>query len=742
MAKGVLVRLGQGLGQRPGAGEETEQDSGRAGLAVAGVAFAAAALVCLGLRLWEVPEWSAAKYFAGGERLMATHDAYAWLAGAQETSRYVLGPLARLLAFLHGVTGLSLPTLGFWLPVAFSPLAALPVVLLAWRMGRPEAGAVAGALAGGSFGFLVRTRVGYLDTDVLTLFFAAAAATLLCLWLTPLCRPGWLPRTDRAERADQPAWLVLGLAGLLGLFLRLYTVSYYSSGRPIVWAFLATALALGLLLARPGKHGQVLLGLTLAVGVWFFGLPCLALAAAVAALARVRPGLLTPGRTLAAGAAALLAIVFIQGGRDTLAYLALIKAYLRSSAVEQAGGSVGGTLDLPSVLASVREATTYEFHQVVAMVAVHWALFYAALAGLALALVRRPLLGVWLPLLGLGLASVKFGVRFTMYAGPAMGLGLGLGLAEILDLAGVGRRLRWAAQAALLVVAGAVLCIPLSDLHPFPVLSQPYAETLVGLRGKLPPGAMLWQWWDWGYAGQFYTERDTFGDGGRHDGQFLYPLGLVHATTSPLQAQQMMKFTAATLAEQRQEARDRGVEPYPPAKVEYFAESPMAKLEAMGKEEAERFVRSLGVEARTWPANLPEQYLVVAWDNFMVGGWINRYGTWNLAQGAGAAGKLSPLRGNISVDPQQGILKTPQGQAPLTEMTVVDATGKSHTMFWARLGGVYVVMNRMTNEVFVMDRSVYESMMVQMLLGDPKEFDPYFELVVDNTPWCRVYRAR
>jgi dolichyl-diphosphooligosaccharide--protein glycosyltransferase len=282
----------------------------------------------------------------------------------------------------------------------------------------------------------------------------------------------------------------------------------------------------------------------------------------------------------------------------------------------------------------------------------------------------------------------------------------------------------------------------LSDLTAFPVLSKPYAETLAGLRGRLPQGAMLWPWWDFGYAVQYYTGRDTFGDGGRHDGQFLYPLALVHATSSPLQAAQMMKYMAATLSEQRQEARDRGQAPYPPARLEFFPELPMAGLEAMGRDNAAQFVRDLGTEVRQWPAHLPEQYLVLAWDNFMLGGWISRYGNWNLAQGAGAPGKISPLRGNITVDPQQGVLKTPQGQAQLTEMVVVDEQGKAHTMFWARLGGVYAVMNRMTNEVFVMDRSVYESMMVRMLLGDPKDYDPYFELVADNAPWCRVYRVR
>jgi dolichyl-diphosphooligosaccharide--protein glycosyltransferase len=738
MVKGVLVRLGAGL--------EAEEESGRKGLAVAVLACLAAILVSLGLRFLEVPEWSADKYFAAGERLLATHDAYAWLAGAKGTSRYVLGPLSQLLAFLHTVTGISLGSLGFWLPVVFGPLVVLPVAVLAWRMNRPEAGAVAGVMAAGSFGFLLRTRVGYLDTDVLTLFFAAATTAALSLWLAPLCRPGWLPdpesKSDGAKRLEQPLWITLGLAGLLGLFLRLYTVHFYSSGRPIVWALLLTALGLGIILGRPGLRGRVLLGLALVLAVWLLGLPGLALGLAAVALAWARPSLVTPGRTLAAGAAVLGVILVVHGTSDMAAYWALVKAYLRPSSAEQAGAAVGGTLDLPSVIASVREATTAKFSDVVNLTSVHWSLFAAALAGLALALARRPLLGVWLPLLGLGLAGFKLGVRFTMYAGPALGLGLGLGLAELLALFGVGRRVRWSAQVVLLAVVGWTLTVPLRELYPFPVLSKPFAETLAGLRGKLPKDAMLWQWWDFGYAAQYYAERDTFGDGGRHDGQFLYPLALVHATSSPMQAAQMMKFVAATLAEQRQEEKDRGVAPYPPAQIEYYPEHPMARLEAMGREKASQFVQSLASEPQQWPAHLPEQYLVLAWDDFILGGWISRYGSWSLAQGAGAPGRISPLRGQVNIDPQKGSLRTPQGQAALSEMTVIDEQGRIGAMLWARTGGVYVVMNRITNEVFVMERSIYESMMVRMLLGDPKDFEPYFELVAENAPWCRVYRVR
>jgi len=45
---------------------------------------ALAYVVALGLRLIELPEWSDPAFRHAGERLMATHDAYAFLAGAKE----------------------------------------------------------------------------------------------------------------------------------------------------------------------------------------------------------------------------------------------------------------------------------------------------------------------------------------------------------------------------------------------------------------------------------------------------------------------------------------------------------------------------------------------------------------------------------------------------------------------------------------------------------------------------------
>jgi dolichyl-diphosphooligosaccharide--protein glycosyltransferase len=41
-----------------------------------------------------------------------------------------------------------------------------------------------------------------------------------------------------------------------------------------------------------------------------------------------------------------------------------------------------------------------------------------------------------------------------------------------------------------------------------------------------------------------------------------------------------------------------------------------------------------------------------------------------------------------------------------------------------------------------MDDTVYDSMMVRMLLGDPGAFGEWFELVEDRFPWNRVYRVK
>ena len=78
------------------------------------LSFALVIFTTISIRLTELPLWNDAAFFVNGERLMATHDAYAWLAGAKGIGNYVIDPFTRFLALVHNVTGLPLSDVGFW----------------------------------------------------------------------------------------------------------------------------------------------------------------------------------------------------------------------------------------------------------------------------------------------------------------------------------------------------------------------------------------------------------------------------------------------------------------------------------------------------------------------------------------------------------------------------------------------------------------------------------------------------
>jgi len=134
---------------------------------------------------------------------------------------------------------------------------------------------------------------------------------------------------------------------------------------------------------------------------------------------------------------------------------------------------------------------------------------------------------------------------------------------------------------------------------------------------------------------------------------------------------------------------------------------------------------------------------VVAWENLPIAAWIVKYGTWDLASGTAPGGRITPLRGEVTFDFNQGVIQTREGKAGLVEMDIVRRSGRVEHLFWPRLGSdVRCVANELTGEVYLLDGTVYDSMMVRLLLGNPADYAEHFELVIDNGPWCRAYRLR
>lgn len=702
------------------------------------VVFLIAYTACVGLRLLEFPYWQADHLKIQGEHLMATHDAYVWLAGAEEINRKTGTALSQLLGFFQSLTNFKMGSIGFWLPVIMGPLVVLPIVLLGWREKQIEAGIAAGIMAGGCLGFLLRTRFGFLDTDVLALFFPVAIACGLILWLGSVCRKTWRPIPSYNPLTDESPKLISFLVGAMAIGLLVQGYDWFYGKIHIAFGLIGLAIVIGLLLSPKLKLPQVILGFSVLIATGFGGWPGLVLGLVVLGLT-----LLQPTRSvqwLIVGLIAGLAVL-LSGGELYNLFSGTLSKLFTYAKISTSEITENATLKLPSIAQSVREAQNVNWETMATRTAGSWWLFWPGLAGFAYLVYRRPAYLVWLPLLILGIGSVKLGNRFSMFGGAVIGVGLAFGLNRLLLDLNQPRLRRWLLQIVLCLLVIWPLWNVAKNLRPAPILPRVYAKTLSDLKTKTPENAQLWQWWDYGYAGQYYAHRRTFGDGGDHAGEVLYPLARVHSSHSPLQAHQLIKLVASTQQEALEELQANSTRSNSKAKALRYPGDPVQKLREMGPEKAQAFVQSLAVEQKDWTNDLPPQYLTFSWENLRLAYWISYYGNWNLVTGTASPGNIQRIKGEISFKLEEGKLVTANREIPLKEMDIVTKKGTGHYGFQNK-NGFYAVLNKLSKELYLMDATIYKSLMVQMLLKSPQNFEEHFELVVNRFPWNRVYRIR
>ncbi|NCC23931.1 MAG: hypothetical protein EOM25_01835 [Deltaproteobacteria bacterium] len=692
------------------------------------------------LRLFEAPHWDNPSLWVDGEPLMATHDAYAWLAGAEGAGRLTGQPLSLLLKYLAMFTGIDTGVLFFWLPALVAPLVAVPVVLICRFFGAVEAGIPAGVLAASGFGFLARTRIGYGDTDILTLFLPFMLVAALIWWLESGIDDRWRIRfapLSHDALASRSTGVFRALSA--GLVWNFY-LWFYPSAYPITVTVFAIAVAVALWQwqASPRTTLAFQAGIVVALGLLGWKGILLAIAGILAEphlrARRIR-------HWVAIFLALVLALILYQRGLNAIwGIVSPVLGYLKpEAALETANAS----FQLPGVVQSIREAQNVSITELGSRLAWLFIYFAAGLCGLAVVCLRRPLALTLLPFIGLALASVKLGNRFTMYGPPVLGIGLGLGLALLLPrILPKPARARWLVQ-IILAVALAWPAVQLSrQFRPGPILPNVFAQTLLDLRENSSEDAQLWQWWDYGYAAQYYSQRRSFGDGGDHEGPHLYPLAVAHATAAPLQAAQTILLVAATQQEQWAEWSAQGKTPTnPEGTIPYYPTDPVLPLRGMTGSEAAEFMASLATKRQTWPHDLPDQLLVLSWENLRLAYWICTFGNWDLATEKSRGGGIQALTGQAKFDTKQGLVILPQGTVELKTMRAIDDKGLRETA-WKRSKGFHLLINNLSREAFLMDDLVHDSMLVQMLLTDPESFSSEFELVLDRFPWNRVYRVR
>jgi dolichyl-diphosphooligosaccharide--protein glycosyltransferase len=690
-----------------------------------GVTFALGAFVYLfsgAIRCLDYPRWLDDMLRIGDEFIMGTHDAYFWLAGAKSVGSATNQIMAILTEAIARMGNVPVGQVGFWGPAVMASLVALACFLWGRLLAGTGAGVFAGIMGSLAPGYFFRTRLGYFATDIVTLTFPLLLSYGVAAWLmgrlNPL--PFW-PKSDQQEEVDaQPLWIPLAL-GLMAAFFQLWHHDIQNFNAIVFCLATLLALFLGKANARPYLLFGLLLFALCAFAGWYGRFAAILLFAVRDTHPKVKEFYYkhTLVNLALLVAIALAGDVFLGPVRSVWHKANIYLKPLADMAHQD-------VLTFPGITQSVVEAQNIPLHEILQALAPYdWLVFVGFLGMLAVTLVH-PTAIFLLPLAGMSVLASKFGSRVTMFGGPAVALGSGILLQWALQRFLPEQRRKQYLVIVLQAALSLILIIPWLNLYsqvgPTPVLSKFHAMALTQLAQISPPNSQIWTWWDWGYATDYYARRKSFSDGGKHSGTRVFPVGLALSTPSPLHSTQVIKFITSVSTQGSDGS-------------EVYQNKPAAEVNA--------FFDSLATVKREFP-KLPNQYLVVTWENLRLMYWISFYGTWDFVTKNGMHFQCLEINKTINIDHNQGRV-TLAGEAPITisSVDIITSQGVQRRKFSNNIGP-HLIFNQLRGEGYLMDDNGYNSMMVQLLISDLNDprFTDYFSLAWEGFPEVRIYQVK
>ena len=722
--------------------------------------------LALALRFAEWPAWQDPEFRLGQEWLLATHDAYHWVAGAENFGLAKDHPMALMLKGLADFLHTPPATVAFWFPMLLASLVALIVFAWVWALGSMEAGIAAGLLTSISPGFLARTLLGFYDTDLVTLFFPLFITLIPATWamrymilphevLKKMRLFTWRKKDPphKIKTKGNPETLLPGNSNPLHWFaLLLLTfsgiVSWWTQAWHSVFPYLIRyncllLLALAIILAQKRKRGLLILGSLTYILPSLLG-PYAAFFALFLILAnhpkcRKLLRLLTHPLILTLATIGVLGLM-IQGDLYTT-ILNHINAYVKHSADQREALAV--SLAYPSVAQSIVEVQDLNFATLISYFHPWPEAAFLGLLAFGIVVVLRPGALFLLPLAALALLSTKLGGRMVMFGAPIIAIGLSLPIYWFLERV-VRSKLRgmWAGLLTSILLS-AILIVPFIDLIPAmsqgPMINRRHADCLQRAQDITPKEALLWIWWDWGYAAHHFARRHTICDGAQHAGPSLYLPAAVFATDNPRFARQLIRYTA-------QKGNVAG---------NVFAGLDPVQAQALIEKLHSRETPLIQTKERI--------FIITSFEMVRLGFWISNFGSWNFITQKSEGGALSIVPQGLSyrLDTGEVRLEGALNSVDAASISVFEETGITHKNyveewfqthpkatskeqqeFLSKRRNVHFLFNKVTGEKIAVDERLAQSLMIRLLTASAQDssLSPYFKLVYDNV-FARIYEV-
>ncbi len=451
-------------------------------------------------RMEDLGQWKKdeAKAFFNREPLLTTFDGYFYLSLAKDLvedtyresdekrsipdspPRPSPPPLISVLAAgIANLTSYSLNWIGALLPAILGPLLAVPLYLMGRHLGGPVTGLITSLFALLYPFYISRSNLGRFDTDCLNVTFIVSFTYLFL-------RFGIVTSNKR---------YIYFIASVLIYILFLWWWDQTPAVVTVV-TFLPFVVSL-LFFYRPHKKEAIIFSSILALMI--------------------------------------LGAIIIKGPNTFLNLLkTLFQHYLYIS--KDSGG------DFPNIGVTISEQTGISLSRILSHTTIHIFPFFFAIVGFALLLWKnfRHCL-FFISLFILSILSFIYADRFVIFFSPVVALGTGYGFSYLWDL-----RHRFV---PLYIISPALLILFIIPLYTrngesiqWPVVSGLVAEGMDTVQKKTPTDAVVWAWWDQGYALTYLARRATINDGSTHSGERTYYNAIPFSTDSFRFAANFMHF--------------------------------------------------------------------------------------------------------------------------------------------------------------------------------------------------------
>jgi len=457
------------------------------------------------------------------EFMINSNDGYYWAKGTDDIltqTDFLRSPTSSAISILSSFFVRNLPfsieTVMFYMSSFFASLIVIPIVLIGKHLYNLQFGFISALFSSIAISYYNRTLLGYYDTDMLNIVFP-----MFLLWSTIL-----------ALNTKEDKYFIFTAFEII-LYRWWYPQSYSLEFSFLIMIFLYIIIKLI-------KRECVLYELKL-LSIMLFSM--LNLSEFIKSVGVIIIYLInkTTYKTLYMYCLMLIvfAIFITTGGINP------ILGQLENYVFDDTNYMVHGNFNLSyySTMQTNKEATDLSFLAFTERISGSLYIFILSLIGYLVLMFKHKFFLLSLPFVGLGYLGLDSGLRFTIYAVPILGMGIGY-LIVILSEFINKKKSRFMELSLSSIFCIMVLLPNINHIFKYnakSVLSNSEVSALIKVKNISHKNDYIVSWWDYGYPLAFYTGLMNITDGAKHSGADNYIVSYI-LTQAQKDSAQMLRL--------------------------------------------------------------------------------------------------------------------------------------------------------------------------------------------------------